>query len=109
MHPNLITLETCKSLRPRWRIHADRHRLLKIKGAPDVPICRCYTVIGDDGAVNELTIETRTVIKDITNVWSSQWKRVILLARKVLPAVVIVASPASNNFEQKLWSMRAVP
>lgn len=64
-------------------------------------IGRCDTIVGEDGAVNELTIETRAVIEEIKNVWSSQGKRVILLARKVLPAAVIDSSPASNDFERE--------
>lgn len=72
-----------------------------IKGAPDVLIGRCNTIIGENGAVNDLTIETLAVIEEIKNDWSSQGKRVILLARKVLPAAVIVSSPASNDFERE--------
>ena len=77
------------------------NRLLTIKGAPDVLIGRCDTVIGEDGAVIDLDMQTRTVFEEIKNTWSSQGKRVILLARKVLPAAVIGSSPASNDFERE--------
>lgn len=72
-----------------------------IKGAPDVLIGRCNTVIGEEGAVNSLNMETRAAIEDIKNAWSTQGKRVILLARKVLPAAVIVSSTESNDFERE--------
>ncbi|SLM35767.1 h k atpase alpha [Lasallia pustulata] len=83
------------------RFDRDEDMLLMIKGAPDVLIGRCNTVIGEEGAVNSLNMETRAAIEDIKNAWSTQGKRVILLARKVLPAAVIVSSTESNDFERE--------
>lgn len=72
-----------------------------IEGAPDVLMGRCTTVIGKNGAVNGLNVEMRAMIEDIKNIWSSQGKPVILLARKVLSAAAIVSSLVSNDFERE--------
>jgi sodium/potassium-transporting ATPase subunit alpha len=73
--------------------------LLTIKGAPDILIERCTSYIDDQGVVQSLDSAAKTVIEDIKNQWSTQGKRVILLARKVLKGHQAQHSPADNSFE----------
>ncbi|TAQ86068.1 hypothetical protein B7494_g5614 [Chlorociboria aeruginascens] len=76
--------------------------LLTIKGAPDVLIDRCtqYTTI--EGDSKPLDDDTRRSIDQIKNEWSSQGRRVILLARKILPKEQIKNMPSSANFEDEI-------
>ena len=58
--------------------------LLTIKGAPDVLIARCTHFTGSAGDTHPLDENTRSAIEEIKDQWSSQGRRVILLARKIL-------------------------
>lgn len=78
--------------------------LLTIKGAPDILVERCTSYVGEDGAVNPLDTAMKTLIEDIKNQWSSQGKRVILLARKVLPGHQSVHFPEHNTFETEIMA-----
>lgn len=69
---------------------------LMIKGAPDILLPRCETLIGDRGEAIPLTSNQRQRIENIKDNWSRQGKRVILLARK--PTVV----PFSTNHEKEV-------
>src|SRR5450432_1117502 len=73
--------------------------LLTIKGAPDILIERCTTYVDENGQVLPLDGKMKTIIEDIKNQWSSQGKRVILLARKTLRGHQAIHSPADNSFE----------
>jgi sodium/potassium-transporting ATPase subunit alpha len=73
--------------------------LLTIKGAPDILIEWCTAYIHEDGNALPLDTSMKIVIEDIKNQWSSQGKRVILLARKVLSGHQAVYSPDQNSFE----------
>jgi sodium/potassium-transporting ATPase subunit alpha len=59
--------------------------------------CSKYTTI--DGEAKDLDAETRTKIEEIKNIWSSQGKRVILLARKIVSKEHIHSNPSSSHFE----------
>lgn len=59
-------------------------RLLTIKGAPDVLIGRCSYFLAPTGEVLELTSEAKATFEHIKNMYSSQGKRCILLARKLI-------------------------
>jgi sodium/potassium-transporting ATPase subunit alpha len=76
--------------------------LLMIKGAPDIIIERCTSYVGEDGEVHPLDTAMKTVIEDIKNQWSSQGKRVILLARKVLPGHQSMHVAEHNTFETEI-------
>ncbi|KAI9825267.1 MAG: hypothetical protein M1832_001301 [Thelocarpon impressellum] len=73
--------------------------LLTIKGAPDILIGRCTHFTSNAGDSHALDDDIRTVIEDIKNRWSAQGKRVILLARKVVPKDRIKNASAVSNFE----------
>jgi sodium/potassium-transporting ATPase subunit alpha len=49
-----------------------------------------------------LTLQPRATIEDIKNTWSSQGKRVILLARRTLSKEHILTDPSSSQFEDEV-------
>lgn len=79
--------------------------LLTIKGAPDVLIDRCSKYTSIEGATKELDATTRATIEEIKNIWSSQGKRVILLARKIVPKENIFVDPSSSRFEDEVMRL----
>ncbi|MCJ1358879.1 MAG: hypothetical protein MMC33_008879 [Icmadophila ericetorum] len=81
------------------------HTLLTIKGAPDMLIGRCTHFINNDGDTDTLDRSKRAVIEDIKNQWSSQGKRVILLARRVISKEQLQSSPSSNSFEVEVMDL----
>ena len=78
--------------------------LLTIKGAPDILIERCTQTIGLDGNVQPLNEHVRRKVLEVKDRWSSEGRRVILLARKVLPAADILVHPSSREFESEIMS-----
>jgi sodium/potassium-transporting ATPase subunit alpha len=72
--------------------------LLTVKGAPDILIDRCTEIIGPDGDPKPLTEVTCAVVKQLKDQWSSDGKRVILLARKVISEPTIMASSDSTEY-----------
>lgn len=76
--------------------------LLTIKGAPDVLIGRCTKYTAISGETKDFDATTRATIEDIKNTWSSQGKRVILLARKTLSKEQILTDPSSSQFEDEV-------
>jgi magnesium-transporting ATPase (P-type) len=76
--------------------------LLTIKGAPDIIVERCTSYVGEDGDVYPFDDKMKTTVEDIKDKWSSNGKRVILLARKILPGHQAVHSPEHNIFETEV-------
>jgi sodium/potassium-transporting ATPase subunit alpha len=81
--------------------NTEKDLLLMIKGAPDVLITRCTKYVGEDGHVYNLDEGVRASIEAVKDKWSSQGKRVLLLARKVLPASTIRSDPNDGEFESE--------
>ncbi|VEU23296.1 DEKNAAC104422 [Brettanomyces naardenensis] len=75
---------------------------LAIKGAPDVLLPRCSSVVGEDGEVHPLTQERQTCIDEIKDKWSAQGKRVLLLARKTIYPGDIKSDPTDGEYEREL-------
>jgi len=76
--------------------------LLTIKGAPDILLPRCISFIAPDGSISELTEERRLMIENIKNKWSSQGKRVILLAKKPLDQVRFDPTVQPREYEEDM-------
>ena len=76
--------------------------LLMIKGAPDVLITRCTKLVCDNGEVRDLHNSIRSSIESTKDQWSSEGKRVLLLARKVLPASTVESDPNDGEFEAEV-------
>ena len=75
--------------------------ILMIKGAPDILIARCNAIMVDNGkSTRSITAEDRQHIERTKNQWSSQGKRVILLARKKLPEKMHSLSVNSREYEE---------
>ena len=76
-------------------------RLLTIKGAPDILIGRCSKILTINGDVQPLDGSKLKDIENMKNKWSSQGKRVILLARKIISTEQMTSIPA-NEVEDKV-------
>lgn len=76
--------------------------LLTVKGAPDILIDRCTQIIGPDGEPKPFTEETCAAVKQLKDNWSSDGKRVILLARKVISRPTVMADPQSTEYETQM-------
>lgn len=77
-------------------------RLVTIKGAPDILIARCSKYVSIDGDTRPFSDAIRATIEEIKNTWSSQGKRVILLARKTITKEQVVSLPNSSQFEDEV-------
>lgn len=58
--------------------------LLVMKGAPDILLPRCSSYIDVDGSIQKLSERDMKTLERMKDYWSSQGKRVILLAEKPL-------------------------
>ena len=65
-------------------------------------IDRCDHIIGNAGNVRPLDDDTRTGVMKLKDRWSAEGKRVILLARKVIPGKDVVLHPSSREFESEM-------
>jgi sodium/potassium-transporting ATPase subunit alpha len=78
------------------------HSLLTIKGAPDVLIGRCSSFITNTGTEQPLDAAAETSFEEIKNTYSSQGKRCILLARKIIRKPDIKSYPGSTEYEHDM-------
>lgn len=76
--------------------------LLTIKGAPDRLLDRCNHYIGRTGASHFITPAIKAQIEGIQQEYSSQGRRVLLLAHKSLSRSSIKSSPLSSAFEGEM-------
>jgi sodium/potassium-transporting ATPase subunit alpha len=76
--------------------------LLTIKGAPDIIVERCTSYVDEEGNVNPFDPAIKATIEEIKNKWSSEGKRVILLARKILLGHQNDHFPEHNTFEKEI-------
>ena len=75
---------------------------MTIKGAPDVLIGRCTQYTDAAGETQILDNDMRALLENTKNQWSSEGKRVILLARRILRKEQIRSSPSSSQFEYEV-------
>ncbi|PON28873.1 Na,H/K antiporter P-type ATPase [Trichoderma gamsii] len=95
------SLETTLSTSEFDVFDSQKDYVLMIKGAPDVLLSRCSKYVGEDGEVHEFDQAIRWSIEEAKNSWSSEGKRVLALARKVLPGSIIQTNPEDNSFERE--------
>ncbi|TGJ79196.1 hypothetical protein E0Z10_g9570 [Xylaria hypoxylon] len=74
--------------------------LLTIKGAPDVLIGRCSSFTTNAGDTHAFDDDVKTAFEDLKNLYSSQGKRCILLARKVIRQADIPFDRNTSQFEE---------
>jgi sodium/potassium-transporting ATPase subunit alpha len=65
-------------------------------------IDRCTHTTNVDGSLQTLDLITLAQVKELKDRWSSEGKRVILLARKLIPAKDIALNPSSREFEAEV-------
>jgi sodium/potassium-transporting ATPase subunit alpha len=70
-----------------------------MKGAPDVLIDRCASYVSQTGDEHPLDQDMRSTIESIKNNYSSQGKRCLLLARKIIKADKFNVHPATAEYE----------
>ncbi|KAF2499010.1 calcium ATPase [Lophium mytilinum] len=78
--------------------------VLFIKGAPDILLPRCSSIMTSNGSAQSLPTNTRTAIEAVKDKWSSEAKRVILMARKHLSPELSKLDPQSREFENMIMS-----
>ena len=76
--------------------------LLTIKGAPEILLNNVSRYVTQSGTTADLDAATQQQISWIKDEWSSQGKRVILLARKVISRDSIGAAIPGTAFETEM-------
>ncbi|PSR80352.1 hypothetical protein BD289DRAFT_490855 [Coniella lustricola] len=76
--------------------------LLTVKGAPDILLDRCTRIVQSTGSVGALSKPALDDIRNLKDKWSSEGRRVILLARKILDADIILPEACSPDAEELL-------
>ena len=80
----------------------DNDILLLKKGAPDILLPNCSSVLSPDGTVIPLDEEVRTRIAHLQELWASRGQRVLLLTRKIIkPGDGSI--PAGMGFDHALF------
>jgi sodium/potassium-transporting ATPase subunit alpha len=78
--------------------------LLLIKGAPDILLPRCRSYLAADGSVVPMTDADRVVMENQKNFWSSQGKRVILLAQKTVENSLFDPTEQPREYERDIMA-----
>jgi sodium/potassium-transporting ATPase subunit alpha len=76
--------------------------LLMIKGAPDILLPRCTSYIDTDGVTKPLSAEDKKELERMKDFWSSQGKRVILLAEKPLEKTIFDPVEQPREYERDI-------
>jgi sodium/potassium-transporting ATPase subunit alpha len=79
--------------------------LLSIKGAPDVLIGRCTSYVTSSGEVQPLDANTLASLDRLKNTYSSQGKRCLLLARKIIKEGIVTADPSTTAYEEAVTQL----
>ncbi|WYZ42351.1 hypothetical protein EsH8_VI_000050 [Colletotrichum jinshuiense] len=82
--------------------HPDGLSLLTIKGAPDVLMPRLSNYVSPSGYTTALDPATRASIEQIKDEWSSQGRRVLLLARKAISKSALRGNPSDSSYEMEV-------
>lgn len=77
-------------------------RLLTIKGAPDVLISRCADYVSEHSETMPLNAAMRSRLEELKDLYSSQGKRCLLLARKVIKAGNVPNDTESQAYEKAI-------
>ncbi|KAK8048677.1 hypothetical protein PG994_010407 [Apiospora phragmitis] len=77
--------------------------LLTIKGAPDVLIGRCTHYTTNAGDAHPFDQDMKATVEQLKNIYSSQGKRCILLARKIVTKAEVLHQPGTVQFEDAMF------
>lgn len=83
----------------------DNDILVTIKGAPDVLIGRCSDYLTPDGNVAPLDQNALATFEHLKQVYSSQGKRCLLLARKIVPGNSIKNAVEDGAYEAEMLEL----
>lgn len=83
------------------KFNTQNDMLLLIKGAPDILMRRCTSYVGQFGEVHLSDVHFKKHLEAIKDEWSSQGKRVLLLARKILHSEDMSMKPSDGDFEDE--------
>lgn len=75
---------------------------MTIKGAPDVLLGRISSLVDTFGAVTDFDSHAREMTENIKNKWSSQGRRVLLLARKIVRADKLRSGISATALEDEM-------
>ncbi|KAM4062702.1 E1-E2 ATPase domain-containing protein [Hirsutella rhossiliensis] len=78
----------------------DQDLLLTVKGAPDVLIGRCSEYLAPSGEIVPFDEHVAATFERVKNIYSSQGKRCLLLARKIVPVDRVVDQPGTTGYEE---------
>jgi sodium/potassium-transporting ATPase subunit alpha len=81
--------------------------VLMIKGAPDVLLPRCGSYLDKNGSVERISNEERIELERTKDTWSSQGKRVILLAKKRLDNLQFNPTDQPREYETDIMGRAA--
>ncbi|KND90695.1 Sodium/potassium-transporting ATPase subunit alpha-1 [Tolypocladium ophioglossoides CBS 100239] len=81
---------------------AENDLLLTMKGAPDVLLGRCSHYLTSSGEVAPLGEDVAATFEHVKNIYSSQGKRCLLLARKVVPSDMIKNDVDTTEYEAEM-------
>ncbi|PHH90903.1 hypothetical protein CDD83_2322 [Cordyceps sp. RAO-2017] len=76
--------------------------LLTIKGAPDILIGRCSHYLAPSGDIVPIDQDVAATFERVKNIYSSQGKRCLLLARKVLKGDVVKQEAGTTKYEEAM-------
>jgi sodium/potassium-transporting ATPase subunit alpha len=83
---------------------ATQKPVLMIKGAPDILLPRCKSYLAADGSVASMSDEDRLLMENMKNFWSSQGKRVILLAQKPMENLIFDPTEQPREYERDVMA-----
>ncbi|PFH57210.1 hypothetical protein XA68_15377 [Ophiocordyceps unilateralis] len=84
-------------------LFADGDFLLTIKGAPDILLGRCSRYMTPSGELMPLDDDAAATFERIKNIYSSQGKRCLLLARRLVPAAALAGlEPGTTKYDEAM-------
>ncbi|KAI8099726.1 uncharacterized protein BX664DRAFT_355122 [Halteromyces radiatus] len=78
--------------------------ILLCKGAPDVLLARCDRVLEVDGTEVPLTEKRREALVATQTQWANDGKRVLMVARRVIPESQIPSDSSSSSSRFSTWA-----
>ena len=77
---------------------------LLAEGAPDILLPRCTHFLNHEGRTERFMDEHCKFVEQTKDLWSRESKRVILMARKILPGEMATLSPDTVEYENEVLS-----
>ncbi|KAI8363918.1 hypothetical protein BD560DRAFT_373551 [Blakeslea trispora] len=78
--------------------------VLFCKGAPDVILSRCTSIMSPNGTLEDLTEKRIELLLNLQSKWASEGKRVLLLARRIIESKETPGNTASGTSSFAAWA-----